>query len=107
MNGRTARLIRSYALQTKQNPRVIRDRWNSLSAKARGDLREQIVEVLFSTKLIRWRGFRLQKEVADILNVPLPTYVNWEQNHHTPNTLAIEALMLRMKDHPDTSERRP
>jgi DNA-binding XRE family transcriptional regulator len=40
--------------------------------------------VVFREKLLNWRGSKTQKEAADILGVPLPTYRNWEYGINEP-----------------------
>jgi DNA-binding XRE family transcriptional regulator len=49
----------------------------------------------FAKKLIEWRGSRLQKEVASLLEVSLKTYQGWEQGRGV-NALAKETIERRM-----------
>lgn len=39
----------------------------------------------FKDRLKKWRGKKYQKEAADLLGVPLPTYRKWECGKRTPN----------------------
>lgn len=42
MNGRTSKLLRRWAFQTKQNYRKLKRHWNTLDHSARGLLRKEI-----------------------------------------------------------------
>lgn len=55
----------------------------------------------FARQLKQWRGSRPQKQAADILQVPLKTYQNWEQSENEPNALSLEELRRRMAEHPE------
>lgn len=50
----------------------------------------------FDRDLKIWRGKRLQKEVTDIIGVPLETYKKWEQGFTEPSDLAKEQARWRM-----------
>jgi len=49
-----------------------------------------------SKRLKIWRGKLRQKEAADRLDIPLPTYRKYENGHRTPNKLALAELERRM-----------
>ena len=42
----------------------------------------------FASELVKWRGKRRQKEVNDLLGVPLKTLQSWEQGVSEPVELA-------------------
>jgi hypothetical protein len=50
----------------------------------------------FGEELRMWRGRRLQKEAADILDIPIGTYRKYEYNQRTPNRYAIIEIKRRM-----------
>ena len=50
----------------------------------------------FGKALKKWRGGRLQKEVADILDVNLRTYEGWESGRK-PSRYAINKIKRRME----------
>ena len=50
----------------------------------------------FKDDLVKWRGKRCQKEVNDIIGVPLETYKKWEQGAIEPSALARETVLWRM-----------
>lgn len=54
----------------------------------------------FAAKLKKWRGNRLQKEAASLLQVPLRTYQGWEEGREAGG-LAIVVINLRMEQHPE------
>lgn len=47
-------------------------------------------------ELKQWRGRLYQKEAADKLQIPLPTYRKYEAGKRTPNKLALAELKRRM-----------
>lgn len=53
----------------------------------------------FKRTLKRWRGTRYQKEAADDLRIPLPSYRKYENGKRTPNKLAMAELQRRMEEH--------
>lgn len=55
----------------------------------------------FGKFLKQWRGNRLQKEVADVLNVNLRTYEGWE-NGRNPSRYAINEIQRRMVANPES-----
>lgn len=52
--------------------------------------------MLLKNQLREWRGSLRQKEAADILDLPLPTYRKYEYGKRTPNKLAMAELQRRM-----------
>jgi hypothetical protein len=54
------------------------------------------VAEIFKDKLRRWRGKRYQKEAADLLGIPFPSYRKYEYGKRTPNKLAMAELERRM-----------
>jgi hypothetical protein len=50
----------------------------------------------FGEELRSWRGKRLQKEAAGILDIPVGTYVKYEYNTRTPNKFALVEIRRRM-----------
>lgn len=50
-----------------------------------------------SVRLKKWRGKLYQKEAADKLNLPLPTYRKYEYGVRQPNPLALAELERRME----------
>ena len=54
----------------------------------------------FAAKLKKWRGSRLQKEAAELLQVPLRTYQGWEEGRDAGG-LAIVTINTRMAEHPE------
>jgi hypothetical protein len=55
----------------------------------------------FGKSLKLWRGKRLQKEAADVLDVNLRTYEGWE-NGRKPGRYAINEIKRRMASNPDS-----
>ena len=53
----------------------------------------------FGKSLKQWRGNRLQKEAADLLDVNLRTYEGWE-NGRNPGRYAVNEIKRRMAEHP-------
>jgi DNA-binding XRE family transcriptional regulator len=53
----------------------------------------------FGKALKLWRGARLQKEAADVLEVNLRTYEGWESGRQ-PSRYAINEIKRRMAEHP-------
>ena len=53
---------------------------------------------LLSYRLKAWRGKLRQKEAAEKLGLPLPTYRKYENGHRTPNALALAELERRMSN---------
>lgn len=43
-------------------------------------------------RLKNWRGEQLQKTAADIMQVPLPTYRNWEYGANVPGFIAMKEI---------------
>lgn len=58
--------------------------------------------MLFKDLLKQWRGSRLQKEAADLLDIPLGTYRKWEYGKRTPTKITLAQVEQRMAAHPDT-----
>ena len=56
----------------------------------------------FGKSLKQWRGNRLQKEAADLLDVNLRTYEGWE-NGRNPGRYAVNEIKRRMAEHPSVS----
>jgi len=54
----------------------------------------------FSKALKQWRGSRLQKEAADVLDVKLRTYEGWELGRN-PSRYAINEIQRRMTANPE------
>jgi transcriptional regulator with XRE-family HTH domain len=54
---------------------------------------------LFKDRLKAWRGKRYQKEAANDLGIPLPTYRKYENGKRTPVKLSMCELERRMKNH--------
>jgi hypothetical protein len=55
---------------------------------------------VFGKALKAWRGKRLQKQAADILQVNLRTYEGWE-NGRNPSRYAIKEIQRRMAANPE------
>lgn len=51
----------------------------------------------FKNQLRKWRGNRIQKEGASLLNVPVATFRKWEYGKRTPNKLAMAEIKRRME----------
>jgi len=58
-------------------------------------------DMQFGKMLKAWRGKRLQKEAADLLQVNLRTYEGWE-NGRQPSRYAINGLKGQMAENPET-----
>lgn len=58
---------------------------------------------LFKDEIKRWRGLRRQKEAAEDLDIPLPTYRKYEYGKRTPGKLAMVELRNRMERHANQS----
>ena len=50
----------------------------------------------FKDELLKWRGARCQKQVNDIIGIPLETYKKWEQGVVKPTELAQETVRWKM-----------
>jgi hypothetical protein len=55
---------------------------------------------LFKDRLRKWRGERMQKTAAGILEVPVATLRKWEYGKRTPKPLAMAEIERRMSDVP-------
>jgi hypothetical protein len=55
---------------------------------------------VFGKSLKQWRGKRLQKEAADLLQVNLRTYEGWESGRN-PSRYAINEIQRRMAANPE------
>lgn len=47
----------------------------------------------------RKRNRLVQKEAADVLNVKMRSYQNWEQGSHVPLAIAQETIRRRMAEY--------
>lgn len=59
--------------------------------------RENRMIMNFTEELRTWRGKLRQKEAADLLKIPLPSYRKYENGKRTPNKLAMAELRRRME----------
>ena len=48
--------------------------------------------------LRKWRGKKLQKEVASILGVSVRTYQNWENGVSVPTDFCIDCIKKKIAD---------
>ena len=90
--------IKAYARTHGLDPRKVRKDLNALPTPQRKKSIATIRAGMFSEELKRWRGERLQKEAADLLDVSLSTYHNWEQGVNTPSRFTIRALRTAMAE---------
>lgn len=54
----------------------------------------------FGLRLRKWRGKRMQKEIAFILDVPLGTIRKWEYGKRTPTKISQVGIAKLMKENP-------
>lgn len=99
MNGRTAKLLRSYARCSDTSLKEAKREWLDTPASERGKVRAQMETGVWSTTLRDWRNLHKlqQKDAADILSVSIDTYRGWESMKSTPPKFARVALGVVMQ----------
>lgn len=99
MNGRTTKLLRSYARCSDTSLKEAKREWLDTPTSERGKVRSQMEAGVWSTTLRDWRKANKlqQKEAADVLSVSIDTYRGWEGMKSTPPKFARIALGVVMK----------
>ncbi len=100
MNGRTAKLLRSYARSTGTTLNDAKHHWLTTPRNERGGIRDKMERSLWRKELQEFRRrHNLQgKEAAGALNVPYDTWRKWEAMMGTPPRWAQIALRTMMRD---------
>lgn len=101
MNGRTARLLRSYSISTNKSLKEVKREWLSTPRPQRCAVRREIQAGLWMDQLKRWRleNELLQKQACDALGVPIDTLKSWECGRNTPHRIVMSALRRVMSDY--------
>ena len=58
-------------------------------------------EIAWKDRVRQWRGKLTQKEAADIIGVPAPTWRAWEYGKRTPKKASAIEFERRMESHPN------
>lgn len=103
MNGRTAKLLRKYALNSDEPLATVKREWYSTPHNKRGAVRAAMRSGLWAGTLRRWQLSvnLVQKQAAEKLEVPFETYRDWCDGDCEPSKLAraeIERRMERISD---------
>jgi DNA-binding transcriptional regulator YiaG len=56
------------------------------------------MEPTFAERLKQWRGGLRQKEAAEKLGLPLPTFRKWENGKRTPPKYVVSCMIEKMKN---------
>lgn len=100
MNQRTAKLSQKKATKSGESIKQLKREWQKTPKSKRGELRKAIISGLWAGKVREWqtRIKKIQKEAAQLLDVPFETYRDWCDGDSEPSKMGMLEVERRMRE---------